>query len=180
MRRLGTIVGGLTLAGSLVFAGGADARPATTGGAVTVGRYIVVHDNGITDADAASARRERSQGFHARLRYSRAVKGFAATLTAKQANRLRADPAVASVTEDRVVTTAATAPLAAGEPLPPSGVRRSAPPGPAEPSPGRLSRRRCRDERQIAPRPTSVGAPTRNSDPGRARAPAPRRAWMHV
>ena len=123
--RLRVIVCGLLLVAGLAFAGGVDAR-ASTGvrGAQAAGEYIVLYDNSVGDAAAATVRRERSRGFRAALRYSRAVKGFAATLTAQQVERLRADANVASVTEDRVVTAAATVPLAAGEPLPPTGVRR--------------------------------------------------------
>ncbi|HWI08431.1 MAG TPA: S8 family serine peptidase [Solirubrobacteraceae bacterium] len=124
MRLLGTTVCGLLLVAGLVFASGAGARPAASGGAPANGRYIVVYDQHVADPSAATARRERSQGFRARLRYASAIKGFAATLTAQQADRLRADPRVASVTEDRVVTAAAIVPLAPGEPAPPTGVRR--------------------------------------------------------
>ena len=123
--RLQIILCGLLLVAGPAFAGGVDAR-ASTGirSAPAAGQYIVLYDDSVDDAHAATARRERSRGFRAALRYSRAVKGFAATLTDQQAERLRADPSVASVTEDRVVTAAATVPLEAGEPPPPTGVRR--------------------------------------------------------
>lgn len=125
VRRLEIIVCGLLLVAALALAGGADARVTTSAGAAQVAaRYIVLYDNSVGDVAAATVRRERSRGFRAALRYSRAVKGFAATLTAQQADSLRADANVASVTEDRIVTAAATVPLAAGEPLPPTGVRR--------------------------------------------------------
>ncbi|MDP8967455.1 MAG: S8 family serine peptidase, partial [Actinomycetota bacterium] len=116
---------GLLLVAGLALGGAADARPAANADATAVaGRYIVLYDKSVQDADAATTRRERAQGFRARLRYSSAVKGFAARLTAEQAGTLRADPGVLSVSEDRVVTAAAAVPLAPGEPLPPTGVRR--------------------------------------------------------
>ncbi|MFP5361265.1 MAG: S8 family serine peptidase [Thermoleophilia bacterium] len=116
---------GVLLVAVMVFASDARAGPsAGAGDSPVAGRYIVLYDQSIDDGAAATARRERAQGFRARLRYSRAVSGFAATLTAEQAERLRSDPAVASVTPDRIVTAAARVPLAAGEPLPPTGTRR--------------------------------------------------------
>lgn len=119
MRRLWLIAWVLALAGT----GEAQAttRAAT---APAAERYIVLYDNAVDDAAAATARRERSHGFRARLRYSSAVGGFAASLTPAQADALRADANVGSVTRDRVVTAATAVPLAPGEPLPPSGVRR--------------------------------------------------------
>jgi subtilisin family serine protease len=109
------------LVAGLALAGGASAR---TPGASVGERYIVVYETSVDGAAAATTRRERSQGFRARLRYASAVKGFAATLTAEQADRLRADRNVASVTADRVVTASAAVPLAPGESSPPTGVRR--------------------------------------------------------
>src|SRR3954453_12475418 len=57
------------------------------------------------------------------MRYSRAVKGFAAALTAPQVRALRADPAVAAVSPDRVVHAAGAVALATGETAP-DGVER--------------------------------------------------------
>jgi subtilisin len=85
------------------------------------GQYIVLYEPGVADPAAATAARERRHGFSSRLRYSRAVKGFAARLSAAQVERLRADPEVALVAPDRRVR--ATATLATGESVP-TGVRR--------------------------------------------------------
>ena len=125
MRRRGIIASGLPLIAALALTGAAEARSTLDPGVGTqAGRYIVLYEQHVADATAATTRRERSHGFRARLRYSKAVKGFAATLSAAQVERLRADPNVASVAEDRIVRAAAAVPLAPGEPLPPTGVRR--------------------------------------------------------
>ena len=59
-----------------------------------------------------------------KLRYGRALDGFAADLTAAQLDAVRADPAVAFVEPDVVVTQAGLShPVAAGETVPP-GIRR--------------------------------------------------------
>jgi len=89
------------------------------------GRYIVVYERSVADAGAATQRREGAQGFRARQRYSRALKGFSARLNERQVQRLRTDPAVAAVVADRVVRAAGDVPLRAGE-SPPTGVRRIA------------------------------------------------------
>jgi len=71
-------------------------------GAVIPDRYIVVYNGSVGSADAATDRRQQADGFRARLRYRRTVKGFAATLSPVQVGRLRADPAVAFVAPDRI------------------------------------------------------------------------------
>ncbi|HEV2753868.1 MAG TPA: S8 family serine peptidase, partial [Solirubrobacteraceae bacterium] len=86
--------------------------------------YIVVYERSVDDAGAATQRRESAQGFRARHRYSRVLKGFSARLNDRQADRLRADPAVAAVVADRVVRAAGDVPLRAGEGTPPTGLRR--------------------------------------------------------
>ena len=88
------------------------------------GRYIVVFKGSVADPGRETRERERAGGFRSRYRYSRAVKGFAARLSPTQAERLRHDPEVAFVSRDRVVRASAWVPLAAGEPAPPTGVRR--------------------------------------------------------
>ncbi|HUR84040.1 MAG TPA: S8 family serine peptidase [Solirubrobacteraceae bacterium] len=87
-------------------------------------RYIVLYDPGVKDPGAATTRRAQAQDFRVRRRYQQAVKGFAATLTERQAARLRSDPAIAAVVPDRVVEASSVVALAAGEPVPPTGVRR--------------------------------------------------------
>jgi len=89
---------------------------------VVPGRYIVVYKSSVASPGQATAKRERAEGFRARLEYSRAIKGFAATLSPGQVKKLEADPAVDYVAADRYVRAEAT--LAGGEPLPPTGVRR--------------------------------------------------------
>ena len=98
----------------------AAARPAER----IPGQYIVVYERSVDDARAATQRREDAQGFRARNRYSRALKGFSARLTDRQVERLRADSAVAAVVADRVVRATGDVALRPGESTPPTGVRR--------------------------------------------------------
>lgn len=85
--------------------------------------YVVVYRDGVRKPGAATALRERRHGFWARLRYSAAVKGFAARLSQRQVQALRRDPQVASVTPDRTVHATGGGPLVAGE-FVPAGLRR--------------------------------------------------------
>jgi subtilisin family serine protease len=86
--------------------------------------YVVVLSEGVQGVDGAIDRRERRDGFAARLRYRSALKGFSARLDARQAAALRLDPTVSAVVRDRPVHASAAVPLAAGEPVPPPGIRR--------------------------------------------------------
>ena len=85
--------------------------------------YIVMLDDSAGDTDTATHELERKRGFRARLRFRRAVRGFAAHLTEEQAARLRDDPAVASVTPDRPFHALGEVALSPGETAP-SGVLR--------------------------------------------------------
>lgn len=87
-------------------------------------RYIVIYDADVRDPAAATARRARAQRFRVRRAYRAAIKGFSAVLDERQVARLRDDPAVSAVVADRVVRIDAEVALAAGEPTPPTGVRR--------------------------------------------------------
>ncbi len=88
------------------------------------GRYIVVYKKAVESVKAETDQRERKKGFKSDLRYARALKGFAARLSARQVRELEGDPEVAFVSPDRTVHAVGSVPLAAGEPLPPTGVRR--------------------------------------------------------
>jgi subtilisin family serine protease len=87
------------------------------------GRYIVVFDGATAASGRATDRLEREHGFTSRLRYGRALKGFAARLTAGQVRALHADSRVAYVAPDRPVRALGSVPLAAGDSTP-TGVRR--------------------------------------------------------
>jgi subtilisin len=87
--------------------------------------WIVVYDRAAVDSvDRETDARERARGFHSRLRFRRAIEGFAARLTDAQVRALRADPDVEAVVRDRPVRAVAAQPPASGEPLSPTGVRR--------------------------------------------------------
>ncbi|MEA2448535.1 MAG: hypothetical protein QOG63_467 [Thermoleophilaceae bacterium] len=86
--------------------------------------YIVVYDGSAGAVNAETDQRERRDGFQTRFRYRHALKGFAAKLTPEQVQSLRSDSDVASVTPDYPVHALGSVPLAAGEPTPPTGVRR--------------------------------------------------------
>ena len=87
------------------------------------GRYIVVFTRSVDRPVAETEKLEHAEGFESRLRYRRALKGFAAPLSTDQVRDLRADPEVAFVTPDRRVEALDDVPLAAGDSAP-GGVRR--------------------------------------------------------
>lgn len=100
----------------------ASAAPRAAG--TLPGRYIVVYRGSVAAPARETAERERAEGFRSSVRYSHAVKGFAARLSVRQVAALRNDPQVALVVPDRAVHATATVPLAAREQLPPTGLRR--------------------------------------------------------
>src|SRR5215208_4563444 len=86
--------------------------------------YIVVYKDSVRNVDSETRHHEEVEGFKSRLRYKRALKGFAAKLSGPQVAKLQADPDVAFVTPDAKVRATDSVSLASGEPLPPTGVRR--------------------------------------------------------
>jgi subtilisin len=96
------------------------APPAEPSGARS---YIVVYRDGVDNVGQETDRRERAQGFASDFRYRHALKGFAARLSGRQVESLRADEDVAFLSRDRAVEALATAPLATGDTAP-TGVRR--------------------------------------------------------
>ncbi|MGH2979044.1 MAG: S8 family serine peptidase, partial [Solirubrobacterales bacterium] len=93
------------------------------------GRFIVAYDTSganavsVGEVSAETRARERDLGFDARHEYRRALKGFAAELSAADVRELRSDPEVALVSPDLEVRALAVTPLAAGESVP-TGVAR--------------------------------------------------------
>ena len=87
-----------------------------------VSRYIVVWRDD-ADADGETDVFERSENVRAEFRYSHALKGFAATLTAAQLARLERYPRVKFISADREVHAIGGVPLASGD-VAPTGVRR--------------------------------------------------------
>jgi subtilisin len=85
--------------------------------------YIVVYERAVTSVDGETDARERRRGFRSRLRFKRAIEGFAAQLTPDQVRALRADPEVDAVVPDRPARALAAQPLASGD-VAPAGIRR--------------------------------------------------------
>lgn len=109
--------------------GGANAQqpPEPTGTAdanVIPGSYIVVYRDSLARPGAETAAQEDRLGFDVDYGYSSALHGYAASLSRRQLDAVRDDPDVAFVGEDRRAEVSAQVPLASGEPLPPTGVRR--------------------------------------------------------
>ena len=101
----------------------AETRPSSSSGVVE-DSYIVAYRDGVARPAAATASRERRLGFEADYTYSSALRGFAARLTPDQLELVRDDRDVAFVAANRWAAASAAVPLASGEPLPPTGVRR--------------------------------------------------------
>ena len=72
------------------------------------GDYIVVFTDQVLDPLSAADDKVRKHGGTKKFAYDKALKGFAATLTPGAVDALRADPDVAYVEQDAIVTTMAT------------------------------------------------------------------------
>jgi len=122
MRLIPIAAGLAALLVSAPAAGAAGPRPAGE-------PYVVVLQDRSGPPDAAIDALERAGGFRAGQRYRFALHGFAATLTAEQAARLRGDRRVSYLSPDRPVHASGLVPLPDGESVP-SGVRRIESAGP--------------------------------------------------
>jgi subtilisin family serine protease len=117
---------GMLLAGALVLllALLAPARAhADSGSGSGTSGYVVLYKSSIPSVNEETDGLERAQGFQSDDRWSHAVKGFSAQLTAGQAGDVAADPQVASVTPDQTVEAFGRVRLTAGETIP-TGVLR--------------------------------------------------------
>ncbi|HEV8647849.1 MAG TPA: S8 family serine peptidase [Actinomycetes bacterium] len=72
-------------------------------GAAPTGGYIVVLKGSVGSAAAVAAEQARTRGLVVGHVYSHALKGYSAVMSAADAQALRADPRVASVSQDRLV-----------------------------------------------------------------------------
>src|SRR5215210_3133681 len=85
--------------------------------------FIVVLKDSTSDPETVAKEHGRRFGVVTDFVYTRAIKGYAARLSAQQLDQVRQDPAVQFVSEDRPVKATATEPLASGDSAP-TGVRR--------------------------------------------------------
>ncbi len=67
------------------------------------GSYIVVYKGSVASVSAETRARERELGFSSRHRFRRSLEGFSAKLRPDQVRRLRSDPDVDYVSENRTV-----------------------------------------------------------------------------
>jgi subtilisin family serine protease len=85
--------------------------------------YVVVYKDAVSNVDTQTNALQAKVGFASNFRYSSALKGFAARLTASQLASLKSDPDVGYVSPDITFTATGMVPLAAGE-SEPVGMRR--------------------------------------------------------
>jgi subtilisin family serine protease len=112
--------------GLIASAGAQEIRDAD----IIPGSYIVVYKDSVSSPGNATAQREQRLGFERDYVYRASVQGFAADLSPRQVSSLESDPKVDFISENRHVEATgdlgaqANVPLAPGEPVPPTGVRR--------------------------------------------------------
>ena len=87
------------------------------------GRFIVVLKDSTSDPQTVAKEHGRRYGLVTDFVYTRAIKGYAARLSAQQLDQVRQDPAVQFVSADREVQAVGTEALASGDSAP-TGVRR--------------------------------------------------------
>ncbi len=116
---------GLALVVTAVFVFGA-ARPVAASTPISPGdprtSYIVTFRDDV-EAGRSTDALERAAGFVSTFRYSYALKGFSAALTATQVAAVQRDPRVAFVSLDQPVEAVGSVPLTSGETAP-TGLRR--------------------------------------------------------
>ena len=122
--RLGAPLTLLLVVAGLVLGTGATASAQVDGADGGERSYVVLYRGGVDDPGDATAARVARLGFETEHRYAGAIKGFSADLSDEQVDQLEADPAVFLVDENRPVSAAGWVPPAAGEPVPPPGIRR--------------------------------------------------------
>ena len=86
------------------------AMSASAGAATIPGRYIVVLKDSTDDPGGVVRQHERKHGFKHDQLYRYALKGYAAGMSAQDAETLRSDPRVLSVEQDRELKSAAKSP----------------------------------------------------------------------
>jgi len=105
--RFATLIGILAVMVSLVpvspVQAERDERSAHDGDRIP-GQYIVVFKDSVGDSSGATHDMERAHGLGIQHEYSRALRGFTATVPASELQQLQNDPRVAFVAEDRVVS----------------------------------------------------------------------------
>jgi subtilisin family serine protease len=123
LKRISSFVLIGTLALSLGLSGLTPKAFAAAPARTVPGQYIVVFNDAVADADAATDDLVRAHGLGLLHKYGAALKGFAATIPAVQLATLKADPRVAFVSEDGIVEAVGTEPVISGDSVP-TGVRR--------------------------------------------------------
>lgn len=96
------------------------------------GKYIVVLKDTINDSDVTISDIEKKHGVAAEMRYSKVLKGFSASLTTTKVAKLKTDPRVLFVSEDRKVAIGGKS-GDANKPLPPQASERAQTARDAEP-----------------------------------------------